>query len=261
MKARSFWRCSAGSAMLLVAVSAAQPADSAVSGAWGWAAAAPGGRGGKILRVTNLHAAGPGSLREALEADGPRIVVFAVGGVIKSCRKEHAQHQESVCDRGGTDCPITRDHDHQGRHRYPNAQRHPATLACRPGKVCRCGQEGQGWEVARHRGRWRSPRRRHRQHCSTSWATWRRRTCPLLAAGFGERATVEEWRKGTSHRVTISHCIIAEGLDRSTHGKGAHSKGSLIHDNATDIAVIANLYASNGQRSPYLKGDAPEAWW
>ena len=56
--------------------------------------------------------------------------------------------------------------------------------------------------------------------------------------------------------MTISHCIIAEGLDHSTHGKGAHSKGSLIHDNATDIAVIANLYASNGQRNPYFKGGA-----
>jgi len=56
--------------------------------------------------------------------------------------------------------------------------------------------------------------------------------------------------------VTISHCIIAEGLDHSTHGKKAHSKGSLIHDNATDIAVIANLYASNGQRNPYFKGGA-----
>jgi len=90
-------------------------------------------------------------------------------------------------------------------------------------------------------------------HCSTSWATDEN----LSASGERFRgATVEEWRKGTSHRVTISHCIIAEGLDHSTHGKGAHSKGSLIHDNATDIAVIANLYASNGQRNPYFKGGA-----
>jgi len=90
-------------------------------------------------------------------------------------------------------------------------------------------------------------------HCSTSWAT------DENLSASGERfsgATVEEWRKGTSHRVTISHCVIAEGLDHSTHGKGAHSKGSLIHDNATDIAVIANLYASNGQRNPYFKGGA-----
>ena len=40
------------------------------------------------------------------------------------------------------------------------------------------------------------------------------------------------------------------------YAKGAHSKGSLIHDNATDIAVIANLYASNRQRNPYFKGGA-----
>ena len=54
----------------------------AFPGAVGWAAQTPGGRGGRILRVTNLNASGPGSLREAIEAQGPRIVVFEVGGVI-----------------------------------------------------------------------------------------------------------------------------------------------------------------------------------
>lgn len=42
-----------------------------------------GGRGGKVLVVTNLNDAGPGSFREALEAGGPRIVVFNVAGVIE----------------------------------------------------------------------------------------------------------------------------------------------------------------------------------
>src|SRR5579862_320855 len=51
-------------------------------GAQGWAATTPGGRGGKIFKVTTLAAGGPGSLREAIEAKGPRIVVFEVGGVI-----------------------------------------------------------------------------------------------------------------------------------------------------------------------------------
>ena len=41
-----------------------------------------GGLDGKIIRVTTLDAAGPGSLREAIETKGPRIVVFEVGGVI-----------------------------------------------------------------------------------------------------------------------------------------------------------------------------------
>jgi hypothetical protein len=53
--------------------------------------------------------------------------------------------------------------------------------------------------------------------------------------------------------VTFSHCIVAEGLSRSTHAKGEHSKGSLIHDCCQDIAVIGNLYAHNVQRNPYFK--------
>lgn len=41
-----------------------------------------GGRGGKVYVVTNLNGRGPGSLREAVEAEGPRIVGFGVGGTI-----------------------------------------------------------------------------------------------------------------------------------------------------------------------------------
>src|SRR4029078_7682517 len=55
--------------------------------AW-WGAVTAGGRGGKILRVTNLNADGPGSFKAALDAKGPRIVVFEVGGVIDMGRRE-----------------------------------------------------------------------------------------------------------------------------------------------------------------------------
>ena len=48
----------------------------------GWAAETKGGTGGQVILVTNLDAKGPGSFRAALEAKGPRIVVFEVGGVI-----------------------------------------------------------------------------------------------------------------------------------------------------------------------------------
>lgn len=54
----------------------------AFPGAEGGGAAAVGGRGGRIIEVTNLDDSGPGSLRAAVESDGPRIVVFRVGGTI-----------------------------------------------------------------------------------------------------------------------------------------------------------------------------------
>ena len=56
----------------------------AFPGAEGYGAHAKGGRGGKVLFVTNLSDSGPGSLREAVEAKGPRTVIFRVGGVIET---------------------------------------------------------------------------------------------------------------------------------------------------------------------------------
>jgi hypothetical protein len=49
----------------------------------GWGASSKGGRGGRVIKVTNLNSSGPGSLAEACAADGPRIVVFEVSGVIR----------------------------------------------------------------------------------------------------------------------------------------------------------------------------------
>lgn len=55
----------------------------AFPGAEGFGAVARGGRGGKVIKVTNLNSSGPGSLQAACEETEPRIVVFEVGGVIR----------------------------------------------------------------------------------------------------------------------------------------------------------------------------------
>ena len=54
----------------------------AFPGAEGFGTETGGGRGGPVLVVTTLAGAGPGSIRAAMLTAGPRIVVFAVSGVI-----------------------------------------------------------------------------------------------------------------------------------------------------------------------------------
>lgn len=55
----------------------------AFPGAEGGGAYTPGGRGGRVFVVTSLADSGPGTLREACEAGGARIVVFNVAGIIQ----------------------------------------------------------------------------------------------------------------------------------------------------------------------------------
>ncbi|MBN1865697.1 pectate lyase [Candidatus Sumerlaeota bacterium] len=54
----------------------------AFPGAEGYGASASGGRGGRIIYVTNLNTEGPGSLQAACDTTGTRTVVFAVSGTI-----------------------------------------------------------------------------------------------------------------------------------------------------------------------------------
>jgi len=203
-----------------------------------------GGNGGKIIRVTNLNAKGPGSLRAAIESKEPRIVIFEVGGVI-DLQKHSLKVGNPFLTIAGQTAPspgITlirgplyiSTHDVLIQH-----------VRVRPGDA---GQpKKSGWEPDGISTSGGNAYNIIIDHCSVSWAVDEN----LSASG-----TRTQGPEATSHRVTFSNCIIAEGLNNSSHAKGPHSKGSLIHDFCQDIAVIGNLYANNMRRNPYFKAHA-----
>ncbi len=217
------------------------------SGTPGWAADTVGGRGGQVIKVTTLAAAGPGSLAEALQIKGPRIVVFEVGGIIDLAGKS-LNITEPFLTLAGQTAPvpgITLIRGQLcGKKVHDVIIQHIRVRAGEAGHAKKSGYEVHGID---HNGAWNIII----DHCSLSWATDEN----LSASGPRfEGHTLDEWRSNTSHRVTFSNCILAEGLGQSTHGKGEHSKGSLIHDNATGILIVGNLYASNRERNPLAKG-------
>ena len=249
----SFWVC-----LLLVAgggIAAAQAASRdesaaaplAFPGALGWAAHTPGGRGGQIIRVTTLAPEGPGSFLEAVMTKGPRIVVFEVGGIVDlnlrtvtirepflTIAGQTAPSPGITLIRGGLDVGA---HDVVIQH-----------IRVRPGEAG--AAKMSGWEtdaLSTIGGAYDVIV----DHCSFTWATDEN----LSASGPRfNGSTPDEWREHTSHRITFSNNLIAEGLANATHTKGEHSKGSLIHDNVTDILIVGNLYAHNMERSPLFKG-------
>lgn len=212
----------------------------------GWTSHVQGGLGGEVIKVTSLAASGPGSLREALETPGPRVVVFEVGGVIDLATNSLGIVEPYLTVAGQT-APspgIMIIRGTLGIHTHDVVVQH---LAVRPGDA---GQ-GVGWEPdGITLG---SAHDVIIDHCSVSWAVDEN----LTASGPRfEGATPDDWRENTSRRVTFSHNIVAEALSNATHAEGEHSKGSLIHDNVTDVLVYRNLYTSNVDRSPMFKGGA-----
>lgn len=252
---RQFWACLrfVGLSLALLAPlclrAADQSAPLAFPGAVGFGVETPGGRGGRIIKVTNLDASGPGSLAAALHAQGPRIVVFEVGGIIDLGAKaltitepfltiagQTAPSPGITLIRGGI---TIRTHDVVIQH-----------LRVRAGDAGRAAKSG--WEVDALSTT--AARNVVIDHCSLAWGTDEN----LSASGprFAGGETLEAWRARTSHDITFSRCIIAEGLSQSSHAKGEHSKGGLVHDNTHRIAIIGNLYASNMERNPLFKGGA-----
>jgi hypothetical protein len=197
----------------------------AFPGAEGYGAYAQGGRGGKALFVTNLHDAGPGSLRAAIEAKGPRTVIFRVGGII-ALQKALQIHEpfitiagqtapgDGICLKGAQDT-LTLINTHDVIVRY---------LRVRTG-FTGDKDENQGDSISCY-----NAQNFVIDHCSTSWGTDETLSCTL-----------------NCDRYTVQWSIIAEGLDYY-----GHSMGSILGGDRS--TWHHNLYVSCGTRNPRFAG-------
>lgn len=232
--------------LALIAAAAAPGAEKSFPGAVGFAAYTPGGRGGQIIKVTNCDASGPGSLLAAIRTKGPRIIVFEVGGVIDldGARLKINEPFVTIAGQTAPSPGITIIKGNLSISTHDVIVRH---LRVRPGEAGR--EKMSGWEADGIATM--GAAQVIIDHCSCTWSTDEN----LSESGPRfEGEGPDEWRQNTSHYITFSNCIIAEGLSNSTHSKGEHSKGSLLHDNSSAITVFGNLFASNRERNPLAKG-------
>lgn len=207
-------------------------------GAEGFGVHTPAGRNGKIYRITTTASSGPGSLAECLKAGGARVCIF---------------------ERSGT---ITLDEDIIIKNPYLTVA---GQTAPPPGITIK----GAGLRIATHDVLIQHIRIRHGErllgngragdslgiygkshkslntsnvvidHCSLSWAV-------------DENMSI--WSEGV-HDVTISNCIISEGLYDSVHPSGKHSCGMLIGNDVKNISIHSNLFANNHNRNPTVAGN------
>lgn len=222
--------------LLLLASALPIRALPAFPGAEGWGTETPGGRGETVILVTNLNDDGPGSLRDALNTEGPRMILFRVSGIIRL---------KSPIHLGGTE-PTDGDNPYS----YVTVAGHSApgggiTIADYPFVI------GHGVHdvVLRHLrfrnarksdgiGFLRGSRRVVMDHCSVSWAT---------DENFGFL--------GDNKEITVQNCIVAEGLHHGEHREGPHSKGMLVSRGAHHVAIHHCYLVSNVDRNPHLVGN------
>ena len=206
-----------------------EDAPIAFEGAEGCGKYSLGGRGGKEYVVTSLADDGSeGTLRYAVEAEGPRIVTFAVSGDIHLTAPLNITNPYlTILGQIAPGKGITlRDHnvfitaDHV-IVRY---------LRMRLGTAAGVEADALGARHCRHL---------MIDHCSISWAT-------------DENASFYNLSD-----ATIQWCIISEALNSSVHHKGKHGYGGIW--GGRNVSFHHNLFAHNNSRNPRF--DHPRLYW
>jgi len=202
----------------------------AFPGAEGFGQFAEGGRGGRVIKVTNLHDNGPGSLRKAVVARGPRTVIFEVSGII-DLQRDLDIHRGNLTIAGqtapgdgitlrGFGLNVLAD---EVIIRY---------LRGRPGDAA--GVETDAISV-------KSGNNIIIDHCSTSWAT--DETLSISPAHKEVKRSIDN--------VTVQWSIISESLNKSVHSKGEHGYGTLLRgSDGARYSMHHNLWAHHSARMP-----------
>jgi hypothetical protein len=167
-----------------------RPRQLAFPGAEGYGRFARGGRGGVVVKVTNLNDSGAGSLREAVTSNvGPRTVVFDVGGLITlESRLTINQPYITIAGQTAPGKGITVRKWTLGLSGADDViVRH---IRSRPGNISGATVDGMGMQGSNHC---------IFDHCSISWT---------LDEAFSSRA---------AYNITLQRTLISEALNAAGH--------------------------------------------
>ena len=178
-----------------------------------------GGRGGEVYEVTNIKDSGEGSLRSAIEAKGPRTIVFKVSGTIKLESDLRIENPNiTIAGQTAPGDGITL----RGRPLLIDADE----VIIRYIRV-RLGDES-GDETDAISSRYTN--NLILDHVSASWS-------------IDETMSIYHGKN-----VTVQWCIIAESLYKSNHQKGNHGFGGIW---GSDYSTYHhNLIANHSNRNP-----------